>query len=321
MNEKPIYISYTTSAFGFVGRSAYQRILFPLKSFIQTMVTDDLVSIKAGTVVAALKPAGSIVDQAMQVLTGIKRALIKLAKTGNVISITEGEEISAIDLTNVNTAMAESRKNIIMNMATGAPMPAKLLLDESFAEGFGEGSEDAKHIARFVDGVRRWMNPTYRYFDQITQYRAWNPDFYKTIQDAYPAEYGNMPYATAFYKWRNSFKAGWPNLLTEPDSEKVETDRVKMEAIIQVVEALLPVLGPINKAIIVNWMADNLNENKFLFTSALVLDADELETYEPPQKQEGEEPKPSKRIDDAFIRSMADRVEAVLDKRQRLRAA
>src|ERR1700749_149331 len=34
MNESPIYIAYTNSAYGFVGRSVYQRALFPLKSYI-----------------------------------------------------------------------------------------------------------------------------------------------------------------------------------------------------------------------------------------------------------------------------------------------
>jgi len=33
MNESPIYIDYVSSGFGFVGRSVYQRALFPLKSF------------------------------------------------------------------------------------------------------------------------------------------------------------------------------------------------------------------------------------------------------------------------------------------------
>ena len=61
MNERPVYISYTSSAFGFVGRSVFQRSLFPLKSFIQSMITDDLVVKKAGVFIAKLKSAGSII--------------------------------------------------------------------------------------------------------------------------------------------------------------------------------------------------------------------------------------------------------------------
>ncbi|EMZ4389477.1 TPA: DUF1073 domain-containing protein, partial [Salmonella enterica subsp. enterica serovar Tennessee] len=48
MNEDPIYLAYTPSSFGFAGRSVYQRALYPLKSFIQSMRADDMVTIKAG---------------------------------------------------------------------------------------------------------------------------------------------------------------------------------------------------------------------------------------------------------------------------------
>jgi hypothetical protein len=66
---------------------------------------------------------------------------------------------------------------------TSAPMPAKILEEETFAEGFGEGTEDAKYIARFINRFRVSMNPRYQFFDKIVQYRAWNKDFYKTIQE------------------------------------------------------------------------------------------------------------------------------------------
>ena len=328
INEMPIYLAYNPAGFGFTGRSAYQRGLYPLKSFIQTMITDDLVAVKAGTVVAKLKGAVSIVDQAMQIMTGIKRNLIKIARSGNVISIGHEEDIAAIDLTNVNTAMETSRNNIIKNIATGADMPAKLLLEETLAEGFGEGVEDAKHIARWVDRIRKTMGPAYRFYDQVVMYRAWTPEFYKTIVDTYPEEYGNVSYNDAFYRWKNSFKATWPNLLTEPDSEKIEADKVKMETIIGVFEVLGPLLDPENKATAVQWMADNLNNNKFIFTSPLVLDMDALEKYTPPEQQIATEPKPGKplasadAIQDMIESTVAKRIEKVLEDRQgRLRLA
>jgi len=65
-------------------------------------------------------------------------------------------------------------------------MPAKILLQETFAEGFGEGTEDAKYVARFIDGIREEMAPLYNFFDMIVQRRAWTPDFYKLIQEDFP---------------------------------------------------------------------------------------------------------------------------------------
>lgn len=280
MHERPVYIAYTSSAFGFVGRSVFQRALFPLKSFIQTMITDDLVVKKAGVFIAKLKAAGAIINNIMQQMGGMKRLFVKEATNGNVISIGTDEEIETLNMQNVDGAYGNSRKNILENTAVSADMPATFLNSESFAEGFGEGTEDSKKEARYVDRVRRQMRPLYAFFDGIVMRRAWNPDFYKIIQEDFP-EYRSMPYEQAFYRWSNSFTAEWPNLLTEPDSEKVKTEKVKLEAISDTVTTLAPMLDPENKARLVQWAADNLNSSKMMFTDPLVIDADALANYEP----------------------------------------
>ena len=292
MNEKPVYISYTSSAFGFVGRSVYQRALFPLKSFVQSMVTDDLITKKAGVFIAMLKTAGAIIDKIMAMSAAMKRLFVQQAINGNVISIGVDEKIETLNMQNIDGAYGMARKNILENIAVSADMPAKLLNSETFAEGFGEGTEDAKHVAGYIDGIRRKMEPLYAFFDRIVMYRAWNPEFYQTIQADYPA-YKGVSYEDAFFKWKNSFAAVWPSLLTEPDSEKVKTDDVKLKAIVSVVEVFGPMLDPENKATLVGWAQDNMNENKMMFQSPLLLDIDALKDFEPPQPmQEPGQPKP-----------------------------
>ncbi len=283
LNEEPIYLGYTVSSFGYVGRSVYQRTLYPLRSFIETMVTDAMVARKAGLIVAKMKSPGAIVNQMQQVLAGIKRSLLKEAKTDNVIGITLEESIETLDLQNVNQAMAESRKNILNNIAAGANMPAILVNEETFAEGFGEGTEDAKAVARYIDRFREEMRPAYDYFDQIVQYRAWNEEFYKTIQAEFPEEYGGRSYNDAFYEWVESFEAKWPSLLTEPDSEKAKGEDVRLKAVIAMVEVLLPQMDPDNKGRLIEWAADNFNALSMLFSSPLALDIEALAAYEPPQ--------------------------------------
>jgi hypothetical protein len=282
MNEQPIYIAYSYAAFGYVGRSVFQRALYPLKSFVQSMITDDMVTRKAGLLIAMLKGAGSIINNLMERAAGLKRALLQEAATNNVLSIDIAEKIESINLQNTDTAMTTARKNIIENIATAADMPAKLLLQESFAEGFGEGTEDAKDLVRYINGVREEMQPLYDFMDNIVQHVAWTPEFYATVQAQFPEEYGNVDYVTAFYDWRNSFSAVWPTLLEEPQSELVKTDKVMLEGITDVLTAILPSLDPENKATLIIWAQDNLNERKRMFTSALALDPVALAEYEPP---------------------------------------
>lgn len=292
MNEEPIYIHYTSSAFGFVGRSVYQRALFPLKSFIQSMITDDMVTRKAGVLIAKIKPAGSIIDKTMAAMTGLKRNILKDAETNNVISIGQDDSIEAINMQNTDTAMTVARKNLLENIASAADMPAQMLNNETFAEGFGEGQEDAKSVVQYIDYIRTEMQPLYEYFDKIVQARAWNAEFYKTIQAQFP-EYKKIPYTKAFFDWKNSFAAKWPSLLIEPESELIKVEDVRLKAIIAMIEVLLPTLDPDNKSRMVEWAATNFNEQKLLFKQPLLLDYEALAEYEPPDPaQEPNAPKP-----------------------------
>jgi hypothetical protein len=291
-NEAPLYIEYTNSAFGYTGRSVYQRALYPLKSFVQTMVADDMVARKVGVIVAKMKPAGSIADRAMAVFQGIKRNVVKEAQTNNVINITPEEEIETLNLLNADGALTTARKNILENIAAAVPQPAKLLNSESYAEGFGEGTEDAKDIVRYIDNERKTAQPLFEFFDQIVMRLAWTEEFYKTIQADIPG-YEGVSYNEAFYQWKNAFAAEWPSLLVEPESKLVEVEDVKLKSIIAAMEVLMPEMDPENKARLIKWASDNINESKHLFTNPIVLDYEALADYEPPvPAQEPNEPKP-----------------------------
>lgn len=310
MNENPIYIAYTSSSFGFVGRSVYQRALYPLKSYVQTMVADDMVSRKVGLIVASIKMAGSIADALQAFATGFKRTILKIGATDQVISISPDDKVESLNLTNLEGPLLAARKNILENIATAVPLPAKLLNNETFAEGFGEGTEDAKHIAEYIDGIRKWLRPAYVFMDAVIQRRAWNQQFYAAIQKKFPDEYGDMDYETAFYRWQNSFKASWPSLLREPESELVRVDEVKMKTIIAVGQVFIPDMDPGNKATVYKWMADNLNASKRMFDSPLELDWEALENYTPPDTGELEEPKPGKPFGAADSSNVIDMVES-----------
>ncbi|MDE2106712.1 MAG: DUF1073 domain-containing protein [Patescibacteria group bacterium] len=299
MNERPIYLAYTNSAFGYVGRSVYQRALFPLKSYIQTMVTNDMVSRKAGLLVAKMKPAGSIVDNIMATMAGVKRQLLKEARTDSVISISVEEAIETLNLQNLDGAFGMARKNILEDIAAADDMPAKMLTEESMSSSFNEGTEESKRVIQYVDNKRAWMQPAYSFMDEIVMRRAWNADFYETMKSRYPESYGNKTHKQAFYEWSNSFKAEWPSLIREPESEKVKVDETKLNAINNVVIAFQEHCDPANKARLLQWAADNINENKTMFTTSLELDwealADHVETQSEQEQDMDEdqfEPKP-----------------------------
>jgi hypothetical protein len=276
MNEQPIYIEWSNSAFGFVGRSVYQRALYPMKSFINSMITDDTVTKKVGLLVWMAKAPGSIINNRMMSFLGWKRSQLQSGLTGNVLTIPETDKIESLNFQNLEGAARLTRENILKNIATAAGMPARMLDQETLVSGFGEGAEDAKQIARYIDRVRIEIDPLYRFFDRIVQRRAWSPAFYETIKRDYPDDVRGMPYETAFYQWVNSFKATWPNLLVEPDSERAKTEEVRFKSAVAVFEVMMDRLDPENAAALAAWVADEINSRRELFSVPLPLDEDAL---------------------------------------------
>jgi len=281
-NNTPIYLSFQSSAYGFTGRSVFQRALYPLKSFVQSMITDDMVTMKAGLLIIKQKQAGSIVNRAMQIASGIKRTYLQQGTTGNVLSIDVDEDIESVDLNNTDTAMTTARDNIIANIAAASDVPAMLIKDEAFTNGFGEGTEDSKAIVQYVEGIRADMKTLFDFFDNIVQHRAWNEEFYESVKQAYPDKYANMTYKEAFYSWKDAFKPSWQSLMEEPVSERVKTDEVKLKGMTEMLRTLLPVIDGENRARAIQWAQDNLAEMPDMFKSTMHLDIEAIAEYEPP---------------------------------------
>lgn len=288
-NEDPIYLAYNSAAFGFTGRSVYQRALFPLKSFIQTMRTDDMVSVKGGLLVTKIQGPSSVVNNMMQKLSGIKRMMLKRGKTGEVLQIGANDSIESIDLSNLEKPLDSSRNHILENIAAAADMPAIILNSETFAQGFGEGTEDARSVAVYIDNIREWLEPLYDYFIRICQYRAWSIEFFTSLRADFP-ELKNT-YSLYFSSWINNFEYRWPSSLKEPESEKVKVDEIRFKAIVSMLEVLLPQVNTDdeNRALLIEWAQTNANANESLFPQRLDLDIDSLKVNRP-QPPQGEEP-------------------------------
>jgi len=276
-NEDPIYLAYNPAAFGFTGRSVYQRALYPLKSFIQTMRTDDMVAVKGGLLVTKIKGPSSVVNNMMQRLSGIKRMMLKRGKTGEVLQIGDSDNIESIDLSNLEKPLDSARNHILANIAAAADMPAIILNSETFTQGFGEGTEDAKSVAVYVDDLRKWLENLYSFFIRICQYRAWSIEFFTALY---------------FSKWINNFEYRWPSSLKEPESEKVNVDETRFKAIVSMLEVVLPQLtaDPENRATLIEWACENANANENLFPQRLNLDYDSLKDNPPPEPPKAEEP-------------------------------
>jgi len=156
MNEDPIYISFTTSAFGFVGRSVYQRALYPLQSFVWSMVTDNLVQRKAGLLVAKTRQGGSISDRLMSKAAQVKRNFSRRPRRP-CLSIEIDESIETLNMNNLE-GRRDGKEEHHQQCAASDEIPYQVLMEDTLEKGLGgDGSEDAAIIADYVESVReRW---------------------------------------------------------------------------------------------------------------------------------------------------------------------
>ena len=281
MHEQPIWIQWTNSAFGFVGRSVYQRAFYPLKSFLISMLADQMIQDKLGLLVYKAKSPGSMIDMAARAFKAMQRTAIQGARTNNVLSIGESESLESLNLEHVSTAGEYSRNNILKNIATASGRPASFLNQDTLAEGFGEGSEDAKQIVRFIDRIRIEMEPAYNFMDQLVMRRAWNPQFYQSIQQKFPERYRKIKYKTALLEWMDNFTPKWPNLLSEPDSEKAKSSQLKIESADKIAKTLLAIADPETKGVIAEWLAEAVNSQKDFYTTPLEIDPEDIARYVP----------------------------------------
>ncbi|HHT8898677.1 TPA: hypothetical protein ACT5CR_003122 [Burkholderia cenocepacia] len=236
-NGEPIYLAYAQSAFGYTGRSVYYNMLPQLAAFLVSMEVDALVLKKSGVLVAKTKPVGAAANRMSMWWQRKKASDVKRSLNGNVLAIEEGEDISTLNMANTADAMTTARNNVISNIATALDAPAVILQNDVLTNGFGEGKEDSKVIAQFVERYRNEIEHIFEFMIPRIQELAWTEEWYASFVMANPA-YASISFQSATNFWRNNFEYTWPNYLVEPDSEKVKREESSFNAYLALYEKL-----------------------------------------------------------------------------------
>ncbi|ARF49828.1 anti-CBASS protein Acb1 family protein [Pantoea stewartii] len=284
-NGTPIYLEYQNSTFGFTGRSVFQRVLYPMKSYIGTMVANNLVAKKAGVLVAKTEQNGSVASGIMAAATGKKRENVKISENEGVLSIGTKDDIESLNLQNIDKALSTARDNIISDISAGSDVPAILIKEEAFSNGFGEGKEDSKAISQYVDGVRQVIEPVMDYFERLVRYIAWNEDFYTSLKNDYP-DIITEDYQTTFRMWEREFDAGWQELVEESPDKRRESDSKVVQQAGALFSIMAQQLDPENRAMAAEWLASVTNATETYGDSPMIIDKEALSKYQPPPPQD-----------------------------------
>ncbi|MXV43475.1 DUF1073 domain-containing protein [Saccharibacter sp. 17.LH.SD] len=281
MNEEPEYLDYESSAYGYSGRSSFRRCVYPMRSYLESQIANNQVARKAGVLIAKLKQPTSIANRAMQVFSTEKAEKLRISANENVITIGHDEDVATLNLMNVDSSLSGVRQHILEDIAAGATMPAQILKAETLAQGFGEGTEDAKQIAQYVSRVRRWLKMIYGFCDAVAMRRAWSPDFIAAMREKYPKEYGNKSNETIFREWRNSFTPTWPS---ESTDESFDVTEKKYRIILETARVLAPLVqsSPRDIGGLVEFVQRNIeNTGEEIFSGELNIDTQRIASLPP----------------------------------------
>jgi len=279
-NEEPVYLAYNPAAFGYSGRSVFQRPLYPLKSYLQTMIANDVVAVKSGVIVAKIKQAVSAAVQAAAVALGMKRADVKLAASGNVLSIGADDSIESLNLQNLDGPLTVSRRNILEDIAATDDMPAVMLTSDTLSSSMSEGTEDADRILRYVGRIRKWLTPLYNFVDPICMRQAWTPELFAELNAEFPETIGGLSYEAFLQHWERRFSWEWQPLREEPESKRQEADKTAAQAIRDFLQVVLPYVDPKTRATLIVNAARNLNDLKHVYKHEIDINELDIEDYD-----------------------------------------
>jgi len=281
-NGAPIYLSFQNSTFGYTGRSVFQRVLYPMQSYLKTMPVNDMVAEKAGLLIVKRVQNSSTVSGLMGFSGKKKREMVKEAITGNVLEVGKDDSVESLNLQNVDDALKGALENIIASIAAGSDTPARLINDEAFALGFSDGTEDSKSVAQHIDGVRQTLDSSIEFFEKIVQHIAWSEDFYAALSAEYPDYVAERTYKEMFYVWQRDFSSKWAPLLEEPKKEQQEGEAKLIDQVVKLFTALTARIDQANYATAVEWVADIANTLPSIKETPLLIDYEALAAYTPP---------------------------------------
>ncbi|MDF7674756.1 DUF1073 domain-containing protein [Acetobacteraceae bacterium ESL0709] len=266
MNQSPVYLSWTSSAFGFSGRSSFAQIIYDLGTYLRALRAIRMVADKAGIIVAKFEQTGSTTDQLQASAIDAARKVLKNARNGDIFSIGINDSLESLNLQNIDTALQNAMEETIKSIAAGAAMPAPMLNSEAFAYGFSGGEQDAMRVASYLMERRDWLMPLYRFLQPNIMRRAWNRDFIASMRVKDPVRYGPMGDEAIFQEWRNNFHMEWPSLIEEPESEKQKTAQQLFSASLDTWRELSPALSSQDKNRLLNWVVACVNDSGFFPT-------------------------------------------------------
>lgn len=233
-NGDMLYLDFEASNFNFAGRSVYRAIVTPLEAYKESFKTFQRICKFTGVIIH--KQESPALNQGMshQVRAGNISALKNL-DAESVVSVGAKDSIENLQFDHVEDAM-KARQAIIEDIASGAGIPSKLLLEDSFASLLSSGSEDYRAVVQWIEAYqRKEIEPLLRYMWRVLATRVITEQKFAEYQAAEPELSGTL-HSEALNDWLQQMEVEWPKLIPQTEQELQESKAKKLDSIQSVYE-------------------------------------------------------------------------------------
>lgn len=228
-NGEMLWLDFESSNFNFAGRSVYRSIVTPLESYKESFKTFGRIARWTGVVIHKQDAPGLNAGLSHQVRAENISAL-KQIDAESVVSVGLKDSVENLQFDHVEDAM-KARQAIIEDIASGAGVPSKLLLEDSFASLMSSGSEDFKAVIQWIEAYQRnELEPWIKYLWRVILARVTTEQKYYEYQ-AKETELSGVMHSQALTDWMDSMQIQWPTLIPQTEEEKQESKAKKLESI------------------------------------------------------------------------------------------
>lgn len=190
-NGMPLYLDRTPSTFNFAGVSVYNNMQDLIQLWGDLFYALRKISVKASSILITGNLSGYTDGATLDVKKQNAEFMQELYD--GVAQMPAGSNAQFFNLNGIqelNSIIAELRSMLAMALDD---TPATILLDKSFASGFGEGQEDMNSVIMAVNNYREdYLRPAFDFIDSYIFYKAWDDKFLNELRLQYSDKYGNV---------------------------------------------------------------------------------------------------------------------------------
>lgn len=222
-NDIPLYLRWIPSTYSWGSPSVFENMKSLIKSWNRCVIALERMATKAGSIIVKHRDSAVLNSITVRAAEATLDQIRNMQNDG-IASLEKDASIELFNLTGcdvVDSIIEQMNKLILLALAD---TPSNILLDKNLAEGFAEGSEDAKVMTMAIDSFReRSLTPAYKFLDFYLLRTCFRQNTISQLKADFHNDLKTVDSSSLKEKILQGYSWEYGSLIPEKDSEKAQT--------------------------------------------------------------------------------------------------